>query len=100
MDEGDVIYQEQITIGKGENFIDLSERLSARVAGILPEALNNIELQGMMKGAVQNHEVATYTPIITKEMGAIDWKKSAVEIDRQVRAFVSWPTAYTFLDGR
>ena len=54
----------------------------------------------MMKGTEQRHELATYTPIITKEMGTIDWKKSAVEIDRQIRAFVLWPTAYTFLDGK
>jgi methionyl-tRNA formyltransferase len=100
MDEGDVIYQEQVMIREGENFIDLSERLSARVAGILPDIFDYIEIQGMMKGTGQNHEIATYTPIITKEMGIIDWRKSAVAIDRQVRAFVSWPTAYTILDGR
>ena len=43
---------------------------------------------------------AAYTPIITKEMGVIDWRKNAVEIDQQVRAFISWPTAYTFLNGK
>jgi methionyl-tRNA formyltransferase len=100
MDEGDVIYQEQVMIEEGENFIDLSERLSAKVAGILPDVFDHIEIKGMMKGTVQCQETATYTPIITKEMGAVDWKKSAVEIDRQVRAFALWPTAYTFLDGK
>ena len=99
MDEGDVIYQEQVMIRQAESFIDLSERLSARVAEILPEVINNIEIQGMMKGTEQRQELATYTPIITKEMGTIDWRKSAVEIDRQMRAFVLWPTAYTSLDG-
>lgn len=100
MDEGDIIYQEETVIGEGENFIDLSERLSQRVAEILPGILGRIEAQGMIKGAVQRHEMATYTPIITKEMGLIDWKKSAAEIDRQIRALISWPTAYTFLDGK
>jgi methionyl-tRNA formyltransferase len=100
MDEGDVIYQEQVMIRHGENCIDLSERLSARVAGILPDIFDYIEIKGMMKGTEQRHEIATYTPIITKEMGTIDWRKSAVEIDRQIRAFVLWPTAYAFLDGK
>jgi methionyl-tRNA formyltransferase len=100
MDEGDVIYQEQVMIGKGENFIDLSERLSKKVVEILPDVFDRIEIQGMMKGTAQPHESATYTPIITKEMGIIDWRKSAVEIDRQIRAFVLWPTAYTFLDRK
>ena len=87
-------------IGKGENFIDLSERLSTRVAGILPDVVDYIEIQGMMKRTEQRHEMATYTPIITKEMGIIDWRKSAVEIDRQIRAFVLWPTAHSLLDGK
>lgn len=100
MDEGDIIYQEQVTIREGEDFVGLSERLSMRAVKILPDVFDHIGIQGMMKGTAQRHELATYTPIITKEMGTIDWKKSAVEIDRQIRAFVLWPTAYTFLDGK
>jgi methionyl-tRNA formyltransferase len=100
MDEGRIIYQEHIFIKKGENMIDLSDRLSVRVAEILPEIVDRIDTRGMMEGTEQKHEDATYTPIITKEMGKIDWSKGAVEIERQVRAFVLWPTAYAFLDGR
>jgi methionyl-tRNA formyltransferase len=100
MDEGDVVYQEQVMIEPGENLTGLSKRLAARSAEILPEFLGTIETQGMMSGTVQRHEIATYTPIITKEMGKIDWTRSAAEIDRQVRAFVEWPVAYTFLDNK
>jgi methionyl-tRNA formyltransferase len=100
MDEGDVIYQEEVMIGEREDFVDLSERLSKRVVEILPDVFDRIGIHGMIKGTAQRHELATYTPIITKEMGIIDWKRSAVEIDRQMRAFVLWPTAYSFLDGK
>lgn len=100
MDEGRIMYQEHTFIKKGENMIDLSDRLSVRVAALLPEIIDHIGIQGMMEGTEQKHEDATYTPIITKEMGKVDWSKSAIEIERQVRAFVLWPTAYTFLDGR
>ncbi|HVN95202.1 MAG TPA: methionyl-tRNA formyltransferase [Syntrophorhabdaceae bacterium] len=100
MDAGDVIYQEQVGIGQGENFIELSERLAKRVSEILPEVLREIHARGTIEGTEQRHDAATYTPIITKQMGMIDWSKSAQEIDRQVRALVSWPTAYTYLDGR
>jgi methionyl-tRNA formyltransferase len=65
MDEGDVIYQEQVMIRQNENCIDLFERLSTRVAGILPDIFDYIEIKGMMKGTKQRHEIATYTPIIT-----------------------------------
>jgi methionyl-tRNA formyltransferase len=100
MDEGDVVYQEQVAIGEKENYIELSERLSEKAASMLPGVLSAIEMQGVMEGARQSREKATYAPIITKEMGLIKWTKSAVVIDRQVRAFIQWPTAYTFLDGR
>lgn len=100
MDEGDVIYQEQVTVGEKENYIELSGRLSEKAAGMLPRVLSAIEMHGVMEGTVQSREKATYAPIITKEMGLIDWTKSAVVIDRQVRAFIRWPTAYTFLDGK
>jgi methionyl-tRNA formyltransferase len=100
MDEGDLVYQEQAIIEPGENLTSLSRRLSVRAAAIVPNVLDAIETQGMMSGTAQRHGIATYTPIITKEMGKIDWTRSAVEIDRQVRAFVEWPVAYTFLDGK
>ncbi|MBI4099305.1 hypothetical protein HY442_02135, partial [Candidatus Parcubacteria bacterium] len=43
----------------------------------------------------QDHNAATLTKILTKEDGRIDWLKSAVEIERQVRAFDPWPGAWT-----
>lgn len=100
MDEGDVVYQEQAMIEPGENLTGLSKRLAARAAAILPDFLDTIKIRGIMTGTEQQHEIATYTPIITKEMGKIDWTKSAAEIDRQVRAFVEWPVAHAFLDGK
>jgi methionyl-tRNA formyltransferase len=100
MDEGDIICQERVAIGEKENYDELSERLSKIAAAMLPGILNTIEIQGVIKGTAQHREDATYTPIITKEMGLIEWTKSAVAIDRQVRAFVRWPVAYTFLDGK
>ena len=38
--------------------------------------------------------------MLKKEDGQIDWTKGAEEIDRQVRAFHSWPGAYTEWQGR
>ena len=99
MDAGNVMYQEHVAINQEDNMITLSERLSRRVAEILPEIIDYISIEGMMEGIEQKHEYATYTPIIIKEMGKIDWHKSAIEIMRQVRAFILWPTAYTFLDN-
>ena len=50
----------------------------------------------------QDHSKATYTKIIAKEDGHIDWHKSAEEIERMVRAYTPWPSAWTLLnkDGK
>lgn len=98
MDAGNIIYQEDIRIIPEDNAITLSAKLSERASEILPEIIDHISIKGMKKGIEQKNEEATYTPIITKEMGKIDWSKKGAEIVRQVKAFVLWPTAYAFLD--
>jgi methionyl-tRNA formyltransferase len=98
MDAGNIIYQEEALINADDNAIILSARLSERASEILPEIIDNIKLYGLMKGIEQSNEEATYTPIITKDMGKINWSKKGAQIVRQVRAFVLWPTAYTFLN--
>jgi methionyl-tRNA formyltransferase len=99
MDAGNIIYQENMMIAEKDNFITLSERLSRRSAGILPEILDRIEIEGMMEGVEQRHEIATFTQIITREMGKIDWNMSARKIVGKIKAFALWPTAYALLDG-
>lgn len=99
MDAGNIIYQEHVAIGQEDNVVTLSEKLSQRASAILPEIIDYISIQGMMEGIIQKNEEATYTPIITKEMGKIDWNKKTIEIVRQIKAFMLWPTAYAFLDN-
>jgi methionyl-tRNA formyltransferase len=98
MDAGNIIYQEEASVNADDNAITLSARLSERTSEILPEMIDNIKLCSLMKGIEQSSEEATYTPIITKDMGKINWSKKGAQIVRQVRAFVLWPTAYTFLN--
>ncbi|PKL72657.1 methionyl-tRNA formyltransferase [Candidatus Kuenenbacteria bacterium HGW-Kuenenbacteria-1] len=43
----------------------------------------------------QNESNASYTKILKKEYGKIDWTKSAQEIERQIRAFSPWPGSFT-----
>jgi len=99
MDAGNILYQESMIIDPGNNVITLSENLARRSAEILTNFIREIEVNGLQEGMTQDHEQATYTPILTKEMGRIDWSSNGEQILRQVKALVSWPTAYTFLDG-
>ena len=46
----------------------------------------------------QDHSKATFTEIIKKEDGHIDWNKDAEYIERQVRAYAEWPGTFTFVE--
>lgn len=100
MDAGNIIFQEEVPLDRREDSHSLSERLAVRTAEILPGFVCDVEEKGMANGTVQDEGLATYTPIIRKEMGLIDWHCSSTEILRQIRALVEWPTAYTYLDGK
>lgn len=100
MDEGDIIYQERVEIRDDDDYTSLSKRLAEQSADILSGIIDRIEREHVVAGHVQDHAMATYSSIITKEMGKIDWNLSAREINCRIKAFVEWPTAYTFLDGK
>ncbi|MBI2042529.1 MAG: methionyl-tRNA formyltransferase [Candidatus Nealsonbacteria bacterium] len=99
MDHGPIVAQKKTVIGSNENFPELHDRL-ARLGGellvdIIPDWVN-----GGIKAQRQNETEATYTTIIKKESGLIDWAKPAEEIERQVRAFNPWPGTYTFWEKK
>lgn len=100
MDAGDIVYQEIVKIEETDNAITLSERLARRSGEILPPIIKCIEERGEIDGKEQNHSLATYTPLIKKEMGLINWAASAIEIKNIVRAFIQWPVAYTYIDKK
>jgi methionyl-tRNA formyltransferase len=99
MDAGDIIRQVSVPIEAEEDSEALSHRLSAKAAEILPALVQEAYSHGI-HGTAQEDGEATYTPMITKEMGRIDWHVSSTEIIRQVRALVPWPTAYGFLEDK
>ena len=100
MDAGDILYQEKALLTPEEDAATLSDRLATRVSEVLPPLVGEAAVKGIGYGTPQDDGEASYTPMITKEMGRIDWDLSATEIIRQVRALVLWPTAHTTLDGK
>ncbi len=99
MDTGDMIAERVIPIEKDETGGSLFDRLSEEGAGLCVETMDAIE-GGTAVFTPQNHGAATYTTLITKEHGNIDWTKPAEEIERLVRGLNPWPSAYTHLGGR
>ncbi len=98
MDTGDMIDTAVTEIGDDDTAETLSERLSEMGATLLIETLNKLE-KGNYNRTKQNDSEATFAPVITKEMGKIDFLKSAEQINCLVRGLISWPTAYFYLDN-
>ena len=94
MDEGDILVQEEVNIFPDENAADLEARLAQKGADLLIKAIAQID---KLKHRKQDHSQATYAPKIRKEDGKIDWTKNSLLIERRVRAFTPWPSAYAFL---
>ena len=99
MDEGDILAQVKIKIDTTETFTTLHDKFALLGANLLLEILPQY-LGGQIKPQPQDDSQATYCQLITKEMGKINWRKSAQEIDRQIRAFTPWPGAFTFWNGK
>lgn len=99
IDTGDILYRKEIYLDKKETGESLFAKLSVLGAEAITEALSLLE-KGELTAVPQKEENATYTVMLSKAMGEIDWNKSAEEIERLVRGLNSWPSAYTFFEGK
>lgn len=98
MDTGDMLQKAEVEITDDDNFETLHDKLAIVGAELLAETIKGLE-NGSVTRTKQPEEGVCYAPIIKKEMGEIDFNKSAKEIDCQIRAFTPWPSAFMFIDG-
>jgi len=100
MDHGPIITNRQLPISDPKITTDeLSKELAVLSIDLLVEIIPKW-INGEIKARPQDESKATYTKIIKKEDGKINWKKSAIEIERQIRAFYPWPGTFTFWKGK
>lgn len=94
LDSGDTLIKRPITILDEDDAITIHDKLSKLGSELIIEAINLIVSKNVIY-TPQNHEKSTYAPMLTKEIGRIDWSKSAHEIERLVRGLKPWPMAHT-----
>ena len=92
LDTGSVFLQKKYSINNTDTTADLLENLATIGIEALLEVLDKIDKITPNK---QNDNDACYAKKITKEDAQIDWHKSAVTLDREIRAFNPWPISYT-----
>lgn len=99
MDTGDMLLKAEIEITEDMTAGELHDKLSVLGADVLKETLEKLK-DGTLERTPQSDAEATYAPMMTKELGCIDWAKSSREIHNLVRGTSPWPGAYTSYCGK
>ena len=98
LDAGDIILQEATPIGPEENAEELYGRLARLGADLLVRAVANIAA-GTARRVPQDADRVTLAPMLSRELSAMDWTRTAQQLHDQVRGLIPWPMAVTELDG-
>ena len=107
MDEGPLLAQGEHTMHPDETTPSLTQELIHLSDGLLRESLPGY-IDGRLKLASQEEVCRmigreyrpTYSRKLSKEDGVLDFTKSAVQLEREIRAFIDWPKSRTVLAGK
>jgi len=94
LDSGDILLKRETEILSDETAGQLHDRLMKMGAELLIDTLKGLE-SGTIIRTPQDHESATFAPIMTKELGKINWNLKAINIRNLVRGTQPWPGAFT-----
>ena len=98
LDTGPIFTRYEHTLNGKERTSELLESLSREATSPLLQALQMID-DGIAP-TPQSHDGVTLAPKLLKDDGRIDWKRSAVEIERLIRAYTPWPSAWSMVSGQ
>ncbi len=96
MDTGAMLIKATTPIGWMDTAWDLAKTLSAIAADVLVETLIKLDQQAI-DPIPQDHEQATYAPLIKKEDYPLDWNRGAIALHNQIRGF--YPNCVTTFRG-
>ncbi len=99
LDSGPILVQRRVAISPN----DTAGALTAKLAEIGAQLLTGILplwIDGRIEPQPQDEARATYSKLITKRDGEVDWHLSAVKLWRWVKAYNPWPGCYTWWQGK
>jgi len=99
LDTGDMLAKQPVTIAPDWNAGDLHDELKLAGAKILLPTLDKL-IDGDLEPVVQNESETCYATKLTKLEAEIDWRKSALNLQREIRAFNPWPVSFTHLQDK
>lgn len=102
LDTGDILLMRECDVSPGETAGTLHDKLAELAPLALADALALVRA-GRASRIRQDEAVATYAPKLDRRLGVVDWRRSAVEIDRLVRGLHPWPGStaeFEMADGK
>lgn len=99
MDHGPILAQQKISLNGNETADLLRQELSEIGKNLLVKVVADYFL-GKITAQAQNHEAATYCRAINKDEAKINWHNPAAVIEKQIRAYYSWPVAWTLYNNK
>lgn len=98
LDTGPVLAAARVGIGAHDTAGDLHDKLAEQAARLLAENLRPLAA-GELTATPQDQARACHAPKLTKAEAQLDWRRNAVALERQVRAFQPWPVAFAEVGG-
>ena len=99
LDTGDILLQRKIDISPSETGATLHDKLGEIAPETLLESLRLLAI-GCAPRTPQDESLASYAPKLNREAGRINWNETAQVIERKIRAYNPWPSAFTEFAGR
>ena len=99
MDTGDILVEKATPIGENETAAELFDRLAEMGAEVLVDTLEKLD-KGEITPVKQDESLATYAPMLSKELCPIDFTKPVRKIHKQICGLSDWPCATTVLEGK
>jgi len=96
LDTGDVLLASKEPIKPDDTAGTLHDRLAVKGASLLIKTLEAFA-DNTIQPTPQNHNLATYAPMLSKDDGLINWNKPAATLETFIRGVTPWPGAYSFL---
>lgn len=97
LDSGDMLLKAEVEITDEDTFATIHDKMAVTGANLLLDTLDQLEA-GTLERIPQDHDAATYAPMITKETGHIDWSKNRQDIINLIRGLNPAPAAYTIYE--
>ena len=99
VDTGDMLYKKEYVIKPTDTFESLHDELAVLGGQAIVEALALLK-EGKLIPEKQRDEDSCKAPMISKEMGLLNFCDSAAKLDRQIRGLNPWPSAFTKYQGK